>query len=208
MQLISHRGYWVNESEKNTIQAFKRAFDFDFGAEIDLREHKGELLVSHDLLNGKELNFDEILSIWNGRTKLAINIKEDGLASLVHFKMKSYSKDNWFVFDMSIPDTISHLKIGNPFFIRMSEIEKDLHLINDSSGIWLDAFHSIWYDLNLIEEILNKNKKICLVSPELHEFNHQALWDYIKLLNRNENIYLCTDFPKEAKSFFERFKND
>ncbi len=208
MQIISHRGYWVNESKKNTIEAFKRAFDFNFGAEIDLREHNGELLVSHDLLHGNELNFDEILSKWNGNSKLAINIKEDGLASLLHSKMKSYSKENWFVFDMSIPDTMNHLKIGNPVFFRLSEFEKDFHLSDRCFGVWLDAFNSNWYDLTLISEILHKNKKICFVSPELHGRDYKPLWSYIKPKAADKNIYLCTDFPQEARSFFKECISD
>jgi len=208
MQIISHRGYWVNESEKNSIKAFKRAFDFNFGAEIDLREYNGELVVSHDLPHGNESNFDEILSKWNGNAILAINIKEDGLASILHSKMKRYSKENWFVFDMSIPDTINHLKIGNPVFLRLSEFEKDFHLIDQCFGVWLDAFNDNWYNLTLISEILNKDKKICFVSPELHGRDYQSLWSYIKPIAVDKNIYICTDFPQEAGLFFNESIND
>jgi hypothetical protein len=208
MHLISHRGYWVNENEKNKINAFHRAFKFGFGAEIDLREYKGELLVSHDLLCGEELNFDQILSIWDGESKLALNIKEDGLASIIQSKMKPFAPENWFVFDMSIPDTLNHIKIGNPVFIRMSEIEKDVSLLKDSRGVWLDAFQDIWYDLAFMEEILSKDRKICIVSPELHDHDYKILWSQVKTFQANDNILLCTDFPNEAKSFFERHIND
>ena len=155
MHLISHRGYWVNENEKNKINAFHRAFKFGFGAEIDLREYKGELLVSHDLLCGEELNFDQILSIWDGESKLALNIKEDGLASIIQSKMKPYASENWFVFDMSIPDTFLYLNMGIKTYIRESEYENYPLLVSKSSGIWLDQMLENSYSQNWLIEKIN-----------------------------------------------------
>ena len=38
MKILAHRGFWMNESEKNSREAIKRAFDYGFGIETDLRD--------------------------------------------------------------------------------------------------------------------------------------------------------------------------
>ena len=30
IEIISHRGFWIKENEKNTINAFKRSFELGF----------------------------------------------------------------------------------------------------------------------------------------------------------------------------------
>jgi nucleoside-diphosphate-sugar epimerase len=50
MNIISHRGFWLKDEEKNTIQAFERSFEFGFGTETDIRDYKGELVISYDML--------------------------------------------------------------------------------------------------------------------------------------------------------------
>ena len=49
MEILSHRGYWKNEGEKNTKIAFERSFQLGFGTETDIRDYKGELVISHDI---------------------------------------------------------------------------------------------------------------------------------------------------------------
>ena len=49
MEIISHRGLWNNTREKNSTQAFKRSFGFKIGTETDIRDYRGELVISHDI---------------------------------------------------------------------------------------------------------------------------------------------------------------
>ena len=48
MLIISHRGYWGQNVNKNTKDAFKRSFNLGFGTETDIRDHDGTLVISHD----------------------------------------------------------------------------------------------------------------------------------------------------------------
>lgn len=41
MKILSHRGWWQNENEKNTILAFQRSFQNSFGTEMDIRDYGG-----------------------------------------------------------------------------------------------------------------------------------------------------------------------
>ena len=118
---------------------------------------------------GGEMLFDNFCAISKkSNYTLALNIKSDGLAIKVKEIINTNNIKKWFVFDMSIPDMISYLKIGCPVFTRLSDIEPTPFLLNESEGVWLDAFQSDWYNEKTIIELLNIGKKVCIVSPELH----------------------------------------
>ena len=67
IEILAHRGYWLKEEEKNTEIAFERAFDNGFGVETDLRDLKGEIVISHNMPCGNEMAFEELLQILDGR---------------------------------------------------------------------------------------------------------------------------------------------
>ena len=46
IKILAHRGFWKEETEKNTKIAFERAFNSGFGIETDLRDIKGEIVIS------------------------------------------------------------------------------------------------------------------------------------------------------------------
>ena len=51
MRILSHRGLWHEQSERNTLSALKKSLEHGFGFESDLRDYKGRLVVSHDPAN-------------------------------------------------------------------------------------------------------------------------------------------------------------
>jgi glycerophosphoryl diester phosphodiesterase len=204
MKIISHRGFWHTPSEKNTETAFYRSFALDFGTETDVRDCMGELVISHDMPRGEEITLSTLLALMGKDQKLlAINIKSDGLAKLLCKTMSDYNRANWFVFDMSIPDTREHLTVGNPVFTRMSEVEQNPVWIDRVEGVWLDSFDNEWFDLVLISGLLNQGKRVCVVSSELHGREYTSLWTKLLPLATADRLILCTDFPVKAKEFFE-----
>lgn len=113
MEIISHRGYWLELHERNQPVAFHRSFDLGFGTETDVRDCAGRLLISHDMPTGDEMTLDDLLDIMGGRNlPLAINIKADGLAKAIAAKFTERGHTNWFVFDMAVPDMRSYLAEG------------------------------------------------------------------------------------------------
>jgi hypothetical protein len=135
---------------------------------------------------------------------LALNIKSDGLSLHLKEKLEQNLIENYFVFDMSIPDTVQYKLNGMKFFVRQSEFEQDLPFYDECTGIWLDSFNSIWYNQEVIARHLINGKKVCIVSPELHKRDKEILW---RLLIKDElykldNLILCTDFPMEAYKYF------
>lgn len=211
MEIISHRGYWKKNEEKNTREAFVRSFDLGFGTETDVRDLNGELVISHDIPTGFEMPLDEFLQLADGKSfTVALNVKSDGLVQKLAEHLSRFNLKNVFVFDMSIPDQLGYYRDGRiDFFSRASEYEPTISLFEACHGVWLDAFFSIWYDTKYISSLLEADKKVCIVSSELHKRNdYKELWEMLAnshLIN-SDNLILCTDLPEEAQSYFEESK--
>lgn len=207
IQILCHRGFWNTAEEQNTMRSFKLAFENGFGIETDIRDQGSELVISHDLpSNNKMPTLSNMLDLYcnmsNNRNHLAINIKADGIAEDVLKCLKLYEIENYFTFDMSIPETIRYKELGVKYFARLSEFEEDSSLGRFSSGVWLDAFKRNWYNDTHILKILANYKKICFVSFELHGRDFQDQWSMIKNTPFKGTHMLCTDKPIQAKEYF------
>jgi len=211
MQIISHRGYWNLVTEKNTIIAFERSFKLGFGTETDIRDFNGELVISHDIPNSsieQLIYVDDFFKLYKSignNLPLALNIKSDGLQEMLKNLIIKYDISNYFVFDMSIPDTLGYMKRDIKYFSRQSEFEIMPSLYKECKGVWLDEFVNHWITPEIIEEHLKINKLVCIVSPELHGRNNIQEWANYKNFITNqfsENLILCTDNPEDAKKYF------
>lgn len=203
MQILSHRGFWHHPAEKNTKTAFERSFKAGFGVETDIRDCKGKIVISHDMPLGNEILLEEFLELLGPNLlPIAFNIKADGLASQVKVILQRVENLNFFVFDMSVPDTRLYLKEEIPIFSRMSEVESQPVWINRAQGIWLDSFSDVWYNIELIVSLLEQNKKVCIVSSELHSKDPQGLWEMLLPIASCPSLMLCTDYPEKAQIFF------
>jgi hypothetical protein len=192
--------------EKNSENSFINSFKLMYGTETDVRDFNGGLVISHDIADESCMEINSFFDLYNKHTGkvLALNIKSDGLASLLSKTLNKHEIENYFIFDMSIPDTIGYLKLGMKVFIRQSEYERELPFYEECTGVWLDSFLSVWYDLQLIEHHLKNGKKVCIVSPELHNRDYINLWEILKTsgLQKVDGLILCTDKPVEATNFF------
>ena len=202
--VLCHRGYWLRADEKNTVAAFARGFDLGFGTETDVRDRAGELVISHDPPTGGELPLAEFLDILGSRDlPLALNVKADGLAGRIKAALAGRGLSKWFVFDMSLPDTLQQLRQGNAVYGRLSEYEPELpaRLAPRLAGVWLDAFESDWWTPELVAGHCRAGRRVCVVSPELHGRDPAAAWAKLRAAG-HESAQLCTDRPAEARAFF------
>ncbi|OWS70377.1 hypothetical protein CBI30_09485 [Polynucleobacter aenigmaticus] len=206
IKIIAHRGLWFKPEEKNTLEAFERALQNGFGIETDFRDCDGELVISHDpaTTDSIEANaFFDLCSKYSNTDPHAINIKSDGLQKLLAPHVVGWSHDRYFVFDMSVPDSLGYLKQNMNTFTRVSEYESYQDFDGRATGVWLDSFNAEWYGIERINEYLALGKSVAIVSPELHGRDHEALWAKIKSLYTNGmSLMLCTDLPREAKRYF------
>jgi hypothetical protein len=215
MKIIAHRGFWKEPYEKNSKIAFSRAINNGFGIETDVRDYFGSLVISHDIPLSGVQTFKEFLDCYlkDSITQieppfLAINIKADGLQSKLKELLEEYKITNYFVFDMTIPDTIIYLNSDINVFMRKSEYEDFPESISNINGIWLDQFNSDWYTEEFLNMQLYRWNYVCVVSPELHGRKYNNCWKLLKKVSEKENnkLMLCTDYPKQAKEYFgEKF---
>lgn len=207
MEVLAHRGYWIEEIKNNSYEALIKALENGFGFESDIRDYMGELVISHNIAESESLsasNIFEKLSEYDDKFCFAINIKADGLQDLLYDTFIKYKIENYFTFDMSVPQMIEYREKGLKYFTRQSEYESELVLYDDAAGVWIDAFiDEAWITEELLNKHLNNGKKVCIVSPDLHKRQYLSFWNKLKTYKIDFNdVILCTDFPSQARDFF------
>lgn len=233
IKVIEHRTGWCEDFAKfedkslqNSKQGFINAFSRGNGVETDIRDIKGQLVISHDMPKGDEMTFEEILNIYNKykcEGILALNVKCDGMQNKIKELLEQNQVKNYFLFDMSIPDSLGYSASGSRFFVRDSEHEVDPKistpfLYQKSNGIWLDQFkkgNPTRISFDIIKSYLDDGKEISIVSPELHPWGREdnlylKSWEvykeiFAKLTNDEiAKISICTDLPIQAETFFNK----
>lgn len=204
MRAISHRGLWSRQEEKNTLGAFARSFEAGFGAEVDVRDHLGELVVSHDPPRGNEPRFTEVLALHRrlgSGLPLAVNIKSCGLAVPLADLLGGAAPANHFVFDAAVPDLLALARHGLRAFTRQSEYEPQPAAYALATGVWMDCFQEDWIEEEAIAAHLGAGKAVCLVSPELHGRPHEPVWSRWSKMGclAHPALSICTDHPEAAR---------
>lgn len=207
MKIIAHRGFWKEESEKNTLLAIEYAFSNGFGIETDIRDLNGKIVISHNPANETCPLFTDLLKLRKkyGNPLLALNIKADGLYLLLEdiFRQYGVTEEDYFLFDSSVPEQYIYLRRGYNIFTRSSEFEEKITFYDQSKGIWLDQFTDCFHIAGTVEALLASEKTVSVVSPELHKRDNKQLWELLKKYKHHENLMLCTDAPKEAEEYFK-----
>ena len=78
-------------------------------------------------------------------------------------------------------------------------------MYEDAKGVWIDGFWSTdWITEELLEKHIYNKKKICLVSPDLHnKKDYRNFWEKLKSMKIDLGyVDLCTDYPDEAREYF------
>lgn len=208
MHILAHRGFWVNESEKNTFASISKAFECGFGIETDIRDYDGRLVVSHNIAESGCMEVEAVFECYrstSSKGQLALNVKSDGIQMLLKPLLEQYNIENYFLFDMSIPELVVNQRENLVFYTRHSDIEHECVMYDKASGVWLDSFYDEeWLSEYIIEQHIENNKKMCIVSSELHGYEYHKMWEMIKTNGYHNNglISLCTDRPEEAGRYF------
>jgi glycerophosphoryl diester phosphodiesterase len=203
MEILAHRGVWADLAERNTLPAFERAFARGWGAEIDVRDLDGELVVSHDAPVRGALALAAVVDAYRAAGsggRLAINVKADGLQPALTEALAAIPPSSWFTFDMSVPDAVVSLRHGLPIYTRHSDVEPEPVLYDAAEGVWLDDFGGGWLTEERVAAHLAAGKRVAVVSPELHGRDHAQAWGDWRTWSvwSHPNLALCTDVPDEA----------
>ena len=211
--ILAHRGIWSQGHKPNSLSSLEKALTAGFGIETDLRDHCGEIVVSHDpIQHGREIVYARqfLAGIRNDTQKphgrIALNIKSDGLAGQLKSELADLliRSNRSFFFDMSIPDTLQYVRADLPFYIRMSEYEERPPLGLNPKGIWMDNFLGAFDQVAAALQYLNAGYRVCVVSSELHHRDRMSLWHLIREsgIHKNQCFEICTDMPYDALRYF------
>jgi glycerophosphoryl diester phosphodiesterase len=204
---LAHRGLWAEADERNTLAAFSEAFAHGWGVELDVRDLDGELVISHDPPAAGALGFAAVVEAFlaaGSPGQLAVNVKADGLETMLADTLRGVDPARWFAFDMSVPDTLRYAHAGLPYFSRHSDLEPEPALYADACGVWLDDFAGGFVSEARIAAHLDAGKHVAVVSPELHGRDHVAAWDEWRrwAVWSEPTVHLCTDHPTQAQEVF------
>lgn len=197
MEIILHR--------RNTIKLLNE-LPKQYGAEIDLRSYKEEIVIHHDPYE-VGINFKDWLKHYKHGI-LILNLKEDGLEEKVLKYLRRYNIKSFFFLDQSMPSIIRNIQKGIPnCAIRVSEyepIQVPLYLEGKINWVWLDIFTKFSLTNKEFKILKNAKYKICLVSPELQEYNNIEIYNLQKHIKKEEIFFdaVCTKFPDKWIDFY------
>ena len=144
---MAHRGAWSKELlVPNSQEALLAALDAGFSIETDLRDLNGVVVVSHDpTTNDSVLTLRHFLAHislvpLSRDLVLALNIKSDGLNSIMKDELITLKGVPHFFFDMSTPELVKYTKSGLSVGLRRSEFETlapQLSICSEPSAVWV-----------------------------------------------------------------------
>jgi hypothetical protein len=163
-----------------------------FGVELDIRDdyQTKTIILSHDPFNSGE-QFDSYLKDYKHKT-LILNIKSERTELQCIELMKQYNIQDYFFLDSNLPMIyLLNQKYNNTnIACRFSEFESfENYLLqtNMISWIWIDSFNNLPINKHIYNIIKTDLKKICIVSPDLHNESNK-IKDYRNYIINNQII--------------------
>ena len=181
IEFIAHRINTLNELKQIPNQ---------YGVEIDLRDFKNKIVLSHDPYIGGE-DFESFLKNYNHGT-LILNIKSERIELEILELLKKYQLENYFFLDSSFPMIHQLSSIGEQnIAIRFSEYEgldTILNMRGKVKWVWIDCFSKIPIDQKSFQILKANNFNLCFVSPDLQN-QEEKIYEYSSFLKKNK-IYI------------------
>jgi len=191
MKFIVHR--------RNTM-AELLSTEHKYGVEVDIRSAGQHLIMHHDPLVAGE-SFDEWLSAYQHGT-LILNVKEEGLETLLIGLMVEKGITDYFFLDQSFPFLVKWAKVGERrCSVRVSEfesVETALTLAGKVDWVWVDCFTHFPLPHIDAKRLKQAGFKLCLVSPELQGRNAEREIPLLASLLKERDIVadaVCTKRP-------------
>ncbi len=180
MEIIKHRVNSLKQISPN------------FGIEIDIRDYRGELVLSHDCSTKQNIKLNDFLKFVSKNQLLAINIKSSEIELNLKTILKNSKITNYFTFDWPVPSLIKALDFDINCAFRLSEYEKEI--IPNCNWVWIDSFKDIWFDADFLNSLKHSGLHLAIVSPELHDRKHD-LKKLKEIVDLVEVDAICTDLP-------------
>ncbi len=207
---------------ENSLAACAAALREGFGLETDLRrDAAGNFYISHDPAPCSKANalegFTKLFQQFPG-SEIAMNVKELGYeAGLVELMNSGQLGPRCFYFDHELlePATpgaaqrkIRALPGGGTVrqAARLSDRGETLEqcLAIPAEVVWADEFDSLWLTEPEVRRVHEAGRQFHVISPEIHQFEHEAMLRRWQDFAAWQVDGVCTDYPLEARKFFAR----
>lgn len=179
----------------NTIDQLKQVPP-EWGVEIDLRPDGDRIILHHDAFV-PGVDFEEWLKYYN-HSMIILNTKSEGMEEKILNLMQNYHIDNYFFLDLSLPFTIKYLNKGlKKIAVRFSEyepIEFAMNFAGKAEWLWIDCFTKLPLDSSNYN-MLKKNFKLCIVSPELQGYDITRINEFKSVLAGMTIDAVCSKRP-------------
>jgi len=183
----------IIEHRINTIEQLKRV-PLNRGVEIDIRDYKGELMLTHEPFDtGNAL--PEFLKSYQHKF-IIFNVKSAGLESRILELTRENNINNFFFLDVENTCLVNFARKGmKKAAVRFSDfepIEFAMSFAGKLDWVWVDCFERIPDKKDF--ERLSQYFKVCLVSPEMQKHPKEWITNF-----RKQGIPIdavCTDLPE------------
>lgn len=177
----------------NTIEQLQY-IDINDGVEIDVRSNKGVPYLSH-FIDQDGVLFEDWLKHYKLKGTMVINVKEEGLETIILDLLVKYNITNYVFLDEPFWYLLNSSRNFNNknFAIRVSKfesVETALKSRELSDWVWYDYFDN-YINVEDIRKLIDAGFKVIMPSPELVNSNVDY---YDKLIKNNLNIHaICKD---------------
>jgi len=187
----------------NTRESLKMVSPY-YGAEIDIRYHNNDLILSHDPFHHHEKEqeyLDDFLAHYRLQGPLILNVKTEGIEERCLDLLNKYHIENFFFLDISMPYFVRYAKykpILKHMAVRFSEhepLEYALSFAGDVDWVWVDCFTQWPLNGQSYSSLKAHNFKICLVSPELQNHSVDKIVLFREQIEGMEIDAVCTKRP-------------
>ena len=180
----------------NTINQLKEVSNCN-GVELDIRYNGDQLILHHEPFSKGE-SFEEYLKEYSHKLMI-LNTKSEGMEDRILSLMEKYNIENYFFLDLSLPYLIKYANKGlSDIAIRFSEyepLEFIMKFKNKVKWVWVDCFTDLPLNKDNYD-LIKKNFKICIVSPELQGYSTDRIYEFKEKLEGMDIDAVCTKRPE------------
>lgn len=215
MLVLAHRANYegVNKLEENSLDACRLCLEHGWGIETDIRRtSNGSFYISHDAAEWDDGNHaDRFCELWRQypHSTIALNVKELGYeADLLEYLIRQNVVSQLFLFDMELlephPGQTARLfrqldpkiRLAARVSDRNEPIEQALS-VGPTDIIWVDEFDYLWVREADIHRLKSASKTIYAISPEIHGFTLNQMYQRWRQFYAWGVDGICTDYAAE-----------
>lgn len=197
-EIIAHRAS-VNGNE-NSVEGITYYKKLGIGVELDLRNGKNGVYMSHYPRDERELFENACKTCFNSKIKMALHIKEIDAVKETIKLLKKYSITNCFLLNT---ENVELAKIVGEYQVGFYANQRPKHV--PQQILWCDESHDKWYDKEIISEFHEKNKIIYAMSLEaVRPCSDAEIYSEWERLIKLKIDGICTKYPQKLMEFSKR----